>query len=358
MCVLPAFSRSFPPDEVEARIASVADARGLSRPDAARLDQLLDARIAVLLPFAGPQADVLPRVADAIVLGHARTSVRHGRLGDDFHAYHCEDHILEILDGRIGRLLAHNGVHSLSWRDWCALALFAATHDLRQREAAQPGERIGANERASIGEAWRILDLCGFSRRDDEDFYVDLALMIGGSTFDARQKGGGPAPNAAELLQTGGALASALPAHLDDGDPGWRERPHWSHAAHLALIAADLDTANVAEPFLSFIASGERLCREREMLCDRRLDSAESAGPVLRFLTDAQEAYFFDLHRFHSQAGRSAFVAGKHDNASRLSALCTGVRARMAASGTPPTGEAALALYRTLGRELATRPGH
>ncbi|PZQ15389.1 MAG: hypothetical protein DI564_08615 [Rhodanobacter denitrificans] len=354
--MLPAFPRSFPPDDVEARIASADDARRLTRPDAARLAHLLSERLGPLLPFAGPQADRLPRVADAIVLAHARTSLRHGRLGDDYHAYHCEDHILEILDGRIGRLLAHGGLHALGWRDWCALALFAATHDLRQREAPQRDERIGANERASIEEAWRILDACGLSRADDEDFYVDLALMIGGSTFDARRSSG-PVPNAAEMLQTGGALAPSLPAYLDLHDPHWRERPHWSHAAQLALIAADLDTANVAEPFLSFLASGERLCREREMLCGRRLDAAESATPVLRFLTDAQEAYFFELHRFHSQAGRHAFAAGKHENAPRLRALCAGVRARVAAGAAPPTGEAAIALYRSLGAVLAERPG-
>lgn len=354
--MLPAFPRSFPPDDVEARIASADDARRLPRPDAARLEHLLSERLGPLLPFAGPQADRLPRVADAIVLAHARTSLRHGRLGEDYHAYHCEDHILEILDGRIGRLIAHNGLHSLGWRDWCALALFAATHDLRQREAPQRDERIGANERASIQEAWRILDVCGFSRTDDEDVYVDLALMIGGSTFDARQSSG-PVPNAAEMLQTGGALAPSLPAYLDLRDPRWRERPSWTHAAQLAQIAADLDTANVAEPFLSFLASGERLCREREMLCGRRLESAESATPVLRFLTDAQEAYFFDLHRFHSQAGRNAFADGKHDNAPRLRALCAGVRARVAAGAAPPTGEAAITLYRTLGATLAAEPG-
>lgn len=354
--MLLAFPRAFPPDSIEMQVADAGAARRLPLPDAERLEALLDERLGALLPFAGPQAALLSCVADAIRVAHARMSLRHGRLGNDFHAYHCEDHILEILDGRVGRLIARGGLRSLSWRDWCALLLFAATHDLRQRECPLPGNRIGTNERASAEEALRILDACGFCREQDGDFHANLELMITGSTFDARQAPGGPTLNAAELLHTGGALASALPAYLDASRPGWREEPRLVHAANLALVAADLDTANVAEPFLSLVTSGERLCREREMLCGRAIDSAASAAPVLRFLTDAQEAYFFDLHRFHSQAGRAAFSDGKSANAARLKALCAGVRARAAAAGPPGSGEAVIALYRAVGTELGARP--
>ncbi len=55
-----------------------------------------------------------------------------------------------------------------------------------------------------------------------------------------------------------------------------------------------------SEPFHQFATSAENLCREREMLSGRSLDAGESALPVLGFLTDGQDRFFFDLHRFQS----------------------------------------------------------
>ena len=90
--------------------------------------------------------------------------------------------------------------------------------------------------------------------------------MIAGSTFDARPPHPGNEYNSADMVvQSGGALAQKLDDKLDKHFSGWRNDPRIVHALELALIAADLDTANVAEAFPVFMASTERLCLEREM---------------------------------------------------------------------------------------------
>jgi hypothetical protein len=224
--------------------------------------------------------------------------------------------------------------------------LFGAGHDLRQREAPHLYAGVGANERASIEETQRILDATGFSREHDADLYLALELMIAGSTFDARPPPGGYLYNAADLVQSGGALAAKLDTALDAYQPDWRADPACVNGHRLALVAADLDTANVAEPFATFARTAENLCREREMLAGRSLAAGESALPVLGFLTDGQDRFFFELHRFQSELGRAAFEPGKQANAAKLKALCMGLRARVALRGAPENGEQVIQAYR------------
>jgi hypothetical protein len=334
------YPRTFPADTVERQLPSPAAAHAALGARAAPFDAMLEQRRRDLAPLdADARCKVLiEHTWDAITVAYARLAVRHGILGNDFHAYHNEGHILEICGDRIGRLLAATGAGELSLRDWCALMLFGAGHDLRQREASLFAAGIGANERASTEEMLRILDSSGFDRERDADIYAALELMIAGSTFDARSLGGTQAYNAAELVQSGGALAAKLDAKLDKHRPGWRDDPLLVRGHRLALIAADLDTANVADAFAAFAATGENLCREREMLSGRSLDAGESALPVLGFLTDGQDRFFFELHRFNSSLGEAAFDAGKQANAPLLKALTIGVRARIAIGGPPSTG--------------------
>ena len=344
--ILP-FPSRYPADETERRIPDVAAARTLAGAAAAPIEALLARRRAEWTTLLGPgDAALLAHTEDAVRLGHARLAVRHGNLGSDFHAYHNEGHVLEICGSRIDRLRDTLGLRALALRDWCALMLFGACHDLRQREAPQLVDGIGANERASIDEAQRILDACGFSREHDADLHAALELMIAGSTFDARPVPGGYHYNAADLVQSGGALASRLDQVLDRRSPGWRQDPLLVAAQRLALVAADLDTANVAEPFTRFASTAENLCREREMLSGRSLAAGESALPVLGFLTDGQDRFFFELHRFQSDAGVAAFGPGKEANAPKLKALCMGVRARIAVQGAPQTGNQVIEAYR------------
>ena len=337
----------FAADETERRLPDVASARGLLEGHAP-LDGLLARRRREWAALAEARADatLLERTCDAVCLAYARLALRHGRFGRDFHAYHNEGHILEICGGRIDRLVATHGLTALPLRDWCALLLFGAGHDLRQREAPQLVAGVGANERASIEETGRVLDAAGFSRERDADLHLAIGMMIAGSTFDARPLPGGPLYNAADLVQSGGALAATLDVALDAHHPHWRADRAHANAYRLALVAADLDTANVAEPFGVFATTAENLCREREMLAGRSLDAGESAAPVLGFLTDGQDRFFFELHRFQSAFGRAAFEAGKQANAPRLKALCIGVRARLALHGPPADGNAVISAYR------------
>ncbi len=352
------FPRVFPADDVEARLPDPTAVRELLHGTDTALEQVLERLAGQLrsqprrLNDAGKYVvsdeapdHLIERTLQATRMGYARLALRHGSLSCDFHAYHNERHVLEILDGRIECLMATHGVSALPLRHWCALMLFAACHDLRQRETAEFAAGVGANERASIEEAGRILDACGFSRDEDVDLHVALDLMIGGSTFDARKRHDIGGYNAAEWVQSGGALAGKLDQKLDKHRPGWRDDSLLLAGQQLALIASDLDTGNVAEPFARFVHSAGNLCGEREMISGRSLDAAESAAPALEFLTLGQEHYFFEQHRFCSPMGSAAFAARKDANAPLLRLLIACMRERAAEPGAMPDGRRVLAEF-------------
>jgi hypothetical protein len=353
--ILP-FPRDFAEDAAERSVPDVAQARRLLASLAPGLATALVQRRRALAPITSPNdAERIARAEAAVELAYARLAIRHGSWGEDFHAYHNEHHILEIFDSRIARLMQHAGVQALSLDDWLLLGLFAACHDLRQREAPVYSAGVGSNERASIEEGFRILDLSGFDRARDATFYTCLELMIAGSTFDARPPAQDWEYNSVDLVQGGGALASKLDAKLDKHVPGWRDDPDLQHALDLALIAADLDTANVAEPFARFVETGMRLCQEREMRCHRATSDVASALPVFGFLTDGQERFFFELHRFNSEFGRETFSGAKQANAQPLRTLTMALRARIAMGGKPANGDAVIDAMRDLTREFETR---
>jgi len=350
--VILGFPREYPPDETERRLPDVAAARAVLGAQSAPLDALLARLRRSLAPLLGDAADraLLERTEAAATLAYARLALRHGRLGRDFHPYHNEAHILDLCGTRLDRLMQTIGVGGLALRDWCALILFGACHDLRQREAQRFVDGVGANERASWEEAERILASCDFGAAD-ESLRIALELAIAGSTFDARPQAM-QTLNAADLVHSGGALAARLDQVLEARRSGWRNDARIVAALPLALIAADIDTANVGESFARFAAGGENLCREREMLAGRALDAGESALPVLAFLGNGQDRFFFELHRFNSEAGLAAFGAGKDANAPRLKALIMGMRARLALAGPPRNGEEVVAAYRTTVEEI------
>lgn len=318
--------RNFPADSIEAEV-----------PDADAAAALLLSRRPELLPWlaqwqhaliehfgAGIRHDA-NRAMVALHLGLARMGQRYGSWSHDYHAYHNENHALELLDGRLGRLVAVAG-DEIGARDRLALALFAACHDLRQRESGDTGSPVGANEAASVAESLRILELAGFDAQHDAWLYRTLELAIAGSTFDASPLPPERRSNTAELAARGGPLAPRLHQWLDTVEPDWRGDPISLHAMALTQVASDLDTANVAEPLLELAASSIRLCEEREMRAGRCLDQPQSASPCLGFLTHGQERFFFELHRFCSEAGRRAFADGKLANSGPLRALVEALR--------------------------------
>ncbi len=345
------YPTEFAADDCERLVPDAAAARRLVRERRPELLALIEQR---RKRFAERTSDIaestLDAAEDAILIAFCRLAYRHGSWGRDFHHYHNENHIFEILGPRLERLMDAAGVSSLSVLDWFLLALFGAAHDLRQREIPQFAAGIGSNERASIEETFRILDESGFKRTDHADVFISIELMIAGSTFDARPPPPAREYNSAEMVvQSGGALAQKLDEKLDKHVEGWRDDPRIVHALELALIAADLDTANVAESFPVFMASTERLCMEREMRSRRNLDGAESAMPVLNFLTTGQEHYFFDLHRFSSTRGRAAFGSAKEANVERMRLLTPAMRKRLQA---PRNGEEVLKAFREAVAEI------
>ncbi len=345
------YPSEFPADECERLVPDAATARRLVDERRPELQALLAQRRARFAPItAGIQPATLNAAEDAIRIAFCRLAYRHGSWGKDYHHYHNENHIFEILGARLERMLDAVGMESLDVLDWFLLALFGAAHDLRQREVPQFAAGIGSNERASIEETFRILDVAGFSREDHATVYLGIELMIAGSTFDAR-----PAPpaeeyNSAEMvMQSGGALAQKLDEKLDKHAPGWRDDPRMVHALELALVASDLDTANVAEAFPIFMASTERLCLEREMRSRRNPDSPESAQPILNFLTTGQEHYFFELHRFSSGPGRKAFAEAKLDNVPRVRRMAHQMRE---STQSPRNGTEVLETFRAVVAEI------
>lgn len=339
------YSRVFPPDATELALPDAAAARTLvsaRRPEI--LAWLQRHRQRLVGYFGASNSAAIDRASDAFLLGLARLGLRHGSFGDDFHDYHNEGHVLELADRRLAAFEHALGLSALPLSDWLMLTLFAACHDLRQREPEDVPGPIGGNEAASSAEAVRILDVCGFDPVRDRARYVEMEMMIAGSTFGTWAR---PLTNSAEAAITGGALAPHLPGWLDQAVPDWRRDAAIEHALRLARMAADLDTANAGESFVELADSALRLCREREMREHRALDSKASALPCLAFLADGQERFFFELHHFDSREGERTFGPGKTANAPRVRAVSASLRAQFA-TVPPASGSEVLAAYRKL----------
>ncbi len=327
--VIEGLQDSFPADAIEIRLQDHEEARrliGERRPDVLAL--FAQRRALLGEHFGEAIAQAWDRAERALSLSLVRLAIRHGRFGSDYHDYHNEMHALEILDRRLTRVMREAGPHTLAGMDWIALSLFASCHDLRQREVIDTGHPVGSNEAASIAETHRILDACGFDRGNDRGLYLALEIMIAGSTFDARpQPADRSAYNTAEVIHAGGPLAPHLAREMERMNPKWRDQPDIGRALDLALIASDLDTANVGESFIELCDSSARLAGEREMRAGRSLDSVASGAPMLGFVTGGQERYFFDLHRFCSPLGEQVYAAGKAANADKVREMSARLRA-------------------------------
>jgi hypothetical protein len=337
--VLFGYESSYPPDATERALPDVAAARRLlseRRPD---IPERLGA---VASRFA-----VDPRALEAALLGTARLATRHGSLGEDFHAYHNEMHVLEVGERRLLRMLEAMGEMGPRPEDISVLMIFAACHDLRQRESYDFPGPVGGNEAASSAEAFRIMDAAGFDREADRSQYVAIELMITGSTFDAKPVSRAD-PQTDDLPDVaGGALARGLHLWLDTSVPRWREHADSRRGERLARLAADLDTANVGEDFVLLCQTALRLCREREMRAGRDTASAESAGPCLGFLGTGQEYYFYELHQFSSREGERVFGPQKASNGASVRETTAALVARFA-DAPPADGEAVLAAFSEL----------
>lgn len=335
------YSNLYQADAIEQALPGPAAARELlaqRRPD-------IPARLEAMAARAIADPADTARHVDAALLGLCRLGLRHGGFGDDPHAYHNEDHVLELAERRLGRVMDTLGHAALPPGDWLALLLFAACHDLRQRETFDVPGPVGGNEAASIAETFRILAACGFEPGRDRATFVAMELMIAGSTFDAR-----PLPHTdGEDLATaaGGSLARGLGLWLDGERPDWAADPDVRRGERLGRLAADLDTANVGESFDLLADSALRLCRERERRAGRALDRAGSGPTCLGFLSRGQQLYFFDLHRFSSREGERVFGPTKLANGPGVRRVSQQLLARFEHE-PPANGQAVLDAFSAL----------
>lgn len=342
------YSSLYAPDATERALPDPSSARRLLRDRRPDIVGRIEAMVARATGGGGS-----PQHADAALLGAARLGLRHGHLGQDPHDYHNEDHVLELAERRLGRVMDTLGDAGLPPADWLALLLFAACHDLRQRETFDVPGPVGGNEAASIAETFRILGQCGFDPTRDRELYVALELMIAGSTFDARPL---PHPEDGMATAAGGSLARGLGVWLDGERPDWTVDPAARRGERLARLAADLDTGNVGERFDLLGDSALRLCRERERRAGRPLDKPASGASCLGFLTRGQSFYFFELHRFCSREGERVFGAAKAANAPGVRRTSEALTARFE-DQPPASGQAVLEAFAALCEAEAARPG-
>lgn len=259
-----------------------------------------------------------------------RMAYRHGALGDDPHAYHNQDHLLELLEQKLPALIA---AADLAPIDRDALVLFCACHDLRQREARRHrDDPVGANEAASQAEAERLMADVGL---DGTPLRLRVRWAIAGSTFAA---------GVDEAGRGQGAFAHGMAGWLASERPDWSNEPTLVQAERLARIAADLDTSNVASSYPAFAASAVALAIERQQRAGRELSAPDAGEDCLRFLSDGQAHYVFDLQRFGSAEGSRAFGPQRDRNAARVRA--TGERLREAFSaGAPVDAQAVITTF-------------
>lgn len=320
------YRRAYPADEVEARLPGPALPPALvSQPGLAGHAR----RAAAACRAAGVEREA---VVAAVQLGVLRMALRYGEDSADPLAYHNEGHLLELLEDKLPLLLSTALLPTLERE---ALVLFCACHDLRQREARRHAEEpIGPNEAASMAEADRLLDAAGL---EDPALRTLLRFAIAGSTFAAGTDEG----------QAQGAFAHVLGHWLDGQRPGWRDDALATQAEHLARMAADLDTSNVASPYPDFARSAIALAIEIQHRAGRPLDSPEAGASCLGFLAEGQERYVFSLQRFASREGRAAFGTQRDANTARVRETSRRLREHFATQA-PRDAHAVILAFRSL----------
>jgi hypothetical protein len=157
-----------------------------------------------------------------------------------------------------------------------------------------------------------------------------MELMIAGSTFDPRLSEG--RLDTANL--TGGAFARSLGLWLDGVKPTWRDDPDAKRGERLGRMAADIDTGNVGEVFSLLGHSALQLVEEQLMRRGLNPEQPESAQHALDFLSNGQQHYFFDLHRFSSREAERVFGPQKLANSEKVRSTSAALTAYF--QHTPP----------------------
>ena len=314
-------SHRCPPDEIETDIADVTTARMyLHRHHTAILETVRRRRGAFLRLFGDKHKAMAQKTYGAGLICLARMAARLGSTADQHYNYHDELHPIDLLDHMLV-LLRTKESERVTPPEWMYLFIFSAAHDLRQEFSGYDNDGVGNNERASAEEALRILELAGFDRELEYPMFEAIEWMIHGTTFllGEIEVGGntyGP-----------GALAPRIAEKIRASDQSFGKFNN-DQVAELVLLAADIDTANVADPIDQFAEQSESLCREFHKLQGLSLNSPESGKTAFGFLTRGQEQYFFNSQRFNSRVASEALSDAKARTGEKLRELITWLEER------------------------------
>jgi hypothetical protein len=279
----------------------------------------------------------------AMNIGVAMFSTRYG-VGNKisniwFHGYDClyyhnTQHALDIME-RLDKVCDNFGADLFPPQRRLLLALFALFHDLRQQEPGMPISGVGANERASVLEAQKILDsaFCqaGFDPVTDKKVFhyykENMRLMIFGTTFNFASTAGEMPNLFTKKLENCttpvGALAPMVVEQMKSCYPAWSRSDVLLESIENILLGSDVDTANVSDSFYDFAVQGVNLCRELEK---RKGNLACDSAAVYGFMTEGQEYYFHVAQKYNSRFTQEIFTGEKNRNGEKLGMLTREIR--------------------------------
>ena len=342
--------KQFPPDAIERNIYDLKVAEAFLAAYAKDLiDFAQERRDSYIDTFGVNYKSFAERGYAACVICVARILSRHGSMAGDHFNYHDELHAYDLIT-HLRELFHTEPGGAVSAEQWMYLAIFANGHDLRQKETGYGEDGVGNNERASADEAARILSDVGFDPEFQQPMFQLLRWMIHGTTFlpttmefgDTIMGPGAIAPFIAERIREEGHAVGELTA---------------DQAAEMVLLAADIDTANVAQSIDQFTIRSARLCRELHKMDGHTTLGHDTSASVLEFLTKGQERYFFVLQRFNSHIARSAFEESKQRTGRHLKELTRWTReefgGRAEQGELSASGEKILRAYLARARQMA-----
>lgn len=343
----------WPPDRTEQEIPGAAEAEAYLisyLPEVYRVNKECSDHLAQRYGLGIPQLPLVGYEVSVICL--ARIALRHGSTTSKQFDYHNEIHALDVVR-HLQNLTRYNpntqehgdGLHQLDALSCLCLQLFAMAHDLRQSEPGYADGGVGNNEQASAEEAMRILVSVGLNKQEHPSIFQLLWWMIQGSTFFTKSI------DFSSPYKMPGALAPVIADQVASG--GDVEPFSAAQAADLILLAADIDTANVAQSIEQYAEQSLRMCRESHRSKDLTKLDQLSSHSILDFLTSGQERYFFELQRFYSRLANNAFGPSKQQTGEHLKLLIGWLRSRY--EGDLPAGDVILNDFLSKAKEISHR---
>jgi len=277
----------------------------------------------------GPGLAGFPNLGyDISVLCLARVALRHGSMTNLNYHYHNETHSLDVLkkllllaEQQVEQSAQPKGAQQLDALSCLCLTIFAVAHDIWQTQAGYSVIGIGHNEYASVEETMRILVAAGLDQQQHQSIFQLLRWMIYGSTFFTQPL------QLDDVCLSVGALAPVVAQQVLDAGNAVGEFSA-AQAADLVLLAADIDTSNVAETISGYAEQSVRVCREVHRGWDFSLADQTASRSVLGFLTDNQEQYFFKLQYIYSPIAQAALNKAKQQTGELLRQLVAWIRDR------------------------------